>query len=189
MRGNAWIIKQSSENGRLGGKRQRSISLTRSRNAGSGMFWRCSPTLPAQSCISGTGTTTGPRTPMPASSACRATTCSSLWALTPLACPRRTMRSRRASTPRTPPRRTLRRWRVSCAQWVRCLTGPPRSRRAKKTTTSGRSGCSCSCTRRDLPTAKPRPSTGAPPARPCLQTSRSWTAAASAAARRSCART
>ena len=147
------------------------------------MCWRCSPTLRAQSCTSAIGTITARRTASRASKRCRATRYSSPWALTPSACPPKTTPSRPRSTPKTRRRRTSRPWSTSSRRWAPCSTGLPRSRPARKTTTSGRSGCSSNYTKTASPTARKRPSTGAPAATPCSPTSRWWKAAASAAAR------
>ena len=57
--------------------------------------------------------------------------------------------------------------------------------RASRSTTAGRSGCSCASSRRASPTGARRRSSGARRTRPCSRTSRSSTGAASAAAPRS----
>ena len=62
-------------------------------------------------------------------------------------------------------------------------TGRASSAPTSRATTAGRSGSSCSCSSAAWPTARRRRSTGARRTRPCSPTSRSSTAAASAAAR------
>ena len=67
-------------------------------------------------------------------------------------------------------------------------TGTVRSIPPTRHITSGRSGFSCSCSRRVLRTRPRCRSTGAPAASACWPTRKSWTACASAAAARSSAR-
>ena len=109
---------------------------------------------------------------------------STRWAGTPSACRPRTPRSRPAIHPRRG-HRAQHRAHPRAAKRLGCRDrlGHARSRPAIRTTTGGPSGCSCGCTSAGWPSAARRRSTGARSARRCWPTSRSSTAAASAAAR------
>ena len=110
--------------------------------------------------------------------------CCTRWATTPSACPPRTLRSATACHPRDVDRRgTSPRIRSADSAHGALDRLDARVRRpTSPSTTAGRSGSSCSCSRRASPTARRRRSTGARTTRPCSPTSRWSTAAASAAA-------
>jgi serine protease Do len=89
-----------------------------------------------------------------ASCACRAATCCSRWAGTPSACRPRTPPSRTACRRRSGPREHRVHARAAEVAGLRARLdreSPP----AIPTTTAGTSGCSCACSRRASPTARP----------------------------------
>ena len=84
--------------------------------------------------------------------------------------------------PRESTEASIAEFRASFAAGASRSTGRASSARTSPATTAGPSGSSCACSSGASPTARRRRSTGAPRTPPCWPTSRSSTAAASAAA-------
>ncbi len=135
----------------------------------------------APPCTSVTSVTTRLATCWRAIAACRAITCSTRWDGTPLDCRPKITPSKTRSVRASPSIKTRRASKSSSSKWASAMTGRAKSTAPTPNITAGRSGYSCSSSKKDWLTSTRACSGGARSTKPSWPTNRSKPAGVGAA--------
>ena len=152
---------KSKKNGSNIGATRKCIRLTLTTISRNFMFWTCSPTPQVRDCMWVTRWATSPPISMPDINASKALTCCIRWATTPTVYPLNNTPSKPAPTQPSPPKRTS---TATASRWTRsgsATIGTAKCVPATRSTTSGRSGPSCSFSTPTTATAAKRHSPSA----------------------------